>query len=241
METLNVFETVENADGCITYYLVNKKGRRVDGAVWDKYPQLQSGVFLTTKTKIFTVLGDEVKSFVADEIYCIINFWIYYKRDRQKYIARLEPLGLKFRYRAETPVSKLGYLSYDGCVFKNGGSWEIYTYSFGVLTIDERIPNVTVTRDKIKDIIKSGFSTDYLMTLTSDPYVMREIRQYDTMDMWKESNDDFTSIVSKLSTLTKEYSAEKIGSVLGLRPYIVSVVTQYLEINNFIGKKDTVY
>lgn len=235
MKTLNIFEVEENPNGEITYYLVNKRGKRVDDAEWGDKPDLQSGVFLATNRKIFTVIGDEVKNFVADKIYGIINFWVYYRIGSQDFIARLEPLGLKFRVKAQTSVTQVGYLSYDGCVIKEDNNWNIYNYSFGTLIIDDRKPDVSLTPDKIENLIKAGFTKEYLITLTDDMRIKSCIARYTTMKLWQQSNRDFCEIVAKFSNLIQEYSAEKIGNTLGLRPYIVTVISQYLEINNFIN------
>lgn len=220
------------------YYLLNKRGKRVDGAVWDNEPLLQSGVFLICSNKLYTVLGDVIKDFEADYIYVIINFWVYYKRDGVCYIARLEPIGIKFKLRAETPVEDVGFLSYDGCVVMQGGQWVIYTYSYGCLTEDKTVPDVIVTSDRVIQLLQKGFSTHYLSYLArfdDDIKVKQMLTIYNTFDVWKQTNMDFVKIIKKLSELTGDYSVEQIGSIIGLKSYIVSVIMQYLEIKDFVN------
>lgn len=238
MEILNVFEFKEEEG---IYYLLNRKGKRVPNAEWSMSPMLQSGVFLATYDKVFTVLGDEVKNLEADEIYAIINFWAYYRRGAQKYIARLEPLGLKFRIKVETPVEEVGFLSHDGCVIKNNGGWEIYNYDFGTLMHDNTIPDVNLTVDKVTDLLKKGFTAEYLTYLAQnndDTAVIDVLSFANTLAAWEKTNHDFCKVIIKLSELIGDYSAEEIGSILGLKPYIISVITQYLEINNFVSSTD---
>lgn len=238
METLNVFEYDEEAE---LYYLINKRGKRVPYAEWAACPRLQSGVFLVTYDKVFTVLGDEVKSLEADEVFAIINFWVYYRKGGQKYIARLEPLGLKFRIKVETPVDEVGFLSHEGCVIQNNGEWEIYNYDFGTLIRDTTVPDVSVTANKVNDLLKKGFTAKYLMYLVQDigdTAVLGLLEYANTLGAWEKANQDFYRVIVKLSELIGDYSAEEIGSILGLKPYIVSVITQYLEINNFVSSTE---
>lgn len=220
------------------YYLLSKRGKRVDGAVWDNEPLIQSGVFLICGNKLYTVLGDIVKDFEADIIHAIINFWVYYRRDGVDYVARLEPIGIKFKARAETQVEDVGFLSYDGCVVMQGGQWVIYTYSYGCLTEDKTIPDVTVTSDKIEALLQKGFTTHYLSYLVrfdDDIRTKQALTIYNTFEVWKRTNMDFVKIVRKLSELAGDYSAEQIGSIIGLKSYIVSVIMQYLEIKDFVN------
>lgn len=240
METLRIFE--QDEDG-IYYFLVNKRGVRVPDAVWDYCPKLQSGVFLATTDKVFTVLGDQIKNLVADQIFAIINFWVYYRRGSQKYIARLEPLGLKFRIKVETPVEDVGFLSHDGCVIWDGAEWIIYNYDFGTLIVDETLPDVQITKAKVYELLKKGFSERYLLHLVgnTDDISLKELLSCGkTFLAWEDANQDFHKVVVKLSELIDEYSADQIGSILGLKPYIVSVITQYLEIYNFVSSDDVV-
>ncbi len=238
METLSVFE-YNDEDGI--YYLVNKRGRRIPDAEWTTRPRLQSGVFLATYNKVFTVLGDEVKSLNADEVFAIINFWVYYRRGGQRFIARLEPLGLKFRIKVETPVDDVGFLSHEGCVIQSEGEWLIYTYDFGTLIQDESVPDVQITVSKVNELLKKGFSERYLSYLvqdTNDMTLINTLSHGNTFTAWESANEDFHKIIVKLSELIGDYSAEEIGSILGLKPYIVSVITQYLEIYNFVSSND---
>lgn len=237
MTSLNIFECEEDlATNAKTYHLVNKRGRRVEGAQWTEEPTLQSGVFLTTDNQVFTVLGDTVK-LEADKVYAIINFWVYYCRNGQDYVARLEPLGLKFRLKVEKPVESVGYLSHDGCVIMENSVWNIYNYSFNTLILDNTVPQVSVTHDKVYDILKMGFTVDYLKYLvgTDDTVTLDSINKYDTLSAWKDSNKDFNKVVVKLSEVMDKYSPEQLGSILGLKSYIISVLIQYLEIYDFVS------
>lgn len=234
METLNIFEYEDE-----TYYLVNKRGRRVPGAEWVARPRLQSGVFLATSDKLFTVLGDEVK-LNASEILAIINFWVYYRKGPQRYIARLEPLGLKFRIKVETAVDDVGFLSHEGCVVLVNSEWLIYNYDFGTLIQDSTVPDVQITVPKIWDLLKKGFTEPYLLHLakdTLDMTLVRALNEGKTDAAWDAANEDFHKIIIKLSELIDDYSAEEIGSILGLKTYIVSVIAQYLEIYDFVSEK----
>lgn len=235
METLNVFEHDEET-GFV--YLVNRRGKRVPGAEWTQTPRLQSGVFLATYDKVFTVLGDEVNKLETDEVYAIINFWVYYRRGGQRYIARLEPLGLKFRVKAETPVEDVGFLSHEGCVIQSNGEWEIYNYAFGTLQRDVTVPDVQLSASQVYELLKKGFTDKYLIYLASmksDMSSIQALSSANTLSAWEDANKDLYTVIVRLSELIGEYSAEQLGTILGLKPYIISIIMQYLEINNFIG------
>lgn len=235
MGTLKIFEvdTEENV-----YYLLNKRGRRVPDAQWNTIPRLQSGVFIATKNKIFTVLGEEVKGLEADTIFSIMNFWVYYERGEQKYISRLEPLGLKFRLKVETPIDEVGFLSHDGCVVKIDGRFIIYNYEFGTLIEDTTKPDVSFGQD-VTELLQLGFTVSYLRYLSNELGLginLSNLTEYDTLCAWETANDDFTKIVMRLSEIMDSYTPSQLGQILGLRPYIISVITQYLEVNNFIAE-----
>lgn len=220
-----------------TYQLLNKRGKLVNGVIWESEPQILSGVFLICKNKLYTVLGEPVGDFNADYILNIINFWVYYIRDGISYIARLEPMGLKFKAKAETPVQDVGYLSYDGCVVMQNGEWVIYNYSFGTLIEDKTIPDVDITSDVVVTLLQKGFTTSYLTYLSQnngDELLQQTLMLYDTNDIWRQTNIDFIKMLKKLSELTETYTVEQIGNVIGLKSYVVSVIMQYLEIKDFL-------
>ena len=134
-------------------------------------------------------------------------------------------------------VEDVGYLSHDGCVIKENGVWNIYTYSFNTLVLDTTKPNVVLEESKLKSIIKMGFTIQYLIYLCNElgkHYLMHALQRLSTSELWDEANLDFYKVVIKLSELVDEYSAEDIGRMLHLQSYIVSVISSYLEIYDFI-------
>lgn len=223
------------------YQLLNRRGKPVKDAYWTEKPKLRSGLFLICESKLFTVLGDEVDltDMHHSRIINIINFWIIVQCDNHLAIARLESVGLKFRVKCITAVKEIGYLSYDGCVIKINNDWEIYNYSFGTLTVDDTKPIVSFTSEQIVSLLLSGFSTEYLSYLAisnNDALLAREISMYSTMSYWNKANEEFIDIINKISSLVDQYSPDRIGQIMGLRPYVITVLQQYMSIRDFLSE-----
>jgi len=217
------------------YHLVDRRGREVKGAYWEEIPQILSGVFVIKNSEVYTVIGDIVKNLEADKVLNIINFWVYYIRDGKQYVSRLEPLGLKFKAKSEIEIEQIGFLSHNGCVVMQHGEWVIYQADFGVLTKDSSTPHVTITADSVINIIKKGFTTEYIKTLVdeNDYETLSVIKRVNVNELWSIANKDFINMIKKLYELTDTYSTERIGDSMGLKPHVVSVLMQYLEIKDF--------
>lgn len=181
-------------------------------------PHIVSGLFLVSEdnTQLYTILGDIVQLPEGAVIVDVINFWLLYELQGCLYISYLENNGLTFYLNAEMSIQTYGLLTSRGCIVKKNDEWITYVYDFDIIR-DYRDPNTPNEDISMEDLIKVGFSLEYIEYLFNKHIELsteiKELRmQADTL---------LYNQIMELVELSKLYSPKELSQGLDFPEYMV--------------------
>lgn len=229
-ETGMIFET---GDG---YTLIDASGKPLPGVRWaNGQPEIMSYVFLKhsepRRDRLYTIIGNEVSNLDCDRILYVLNFWVIFTKKGQKYIGRLEPVGMQFTCKSQMAIEDCGLLNLNGCAVKIDGEWKVYKYLMHLVEQANKV-SYRIAPENLQGLLSDGFTASYLTYLCSEFGVQCSITSDDQIRAWRSTNQKAITVLKKIAELYKDCTASQISKALDLKQYLVSVLRYYISIKN---------
>lgn len=225
---MNNTELLVKEDDC--FCLKTFKGKQTVER-FNNCPNIKCGLFIVSEDcrRLYTVLGDKIEIPEDSTIINIINFWIIYKIDNHMYISYLDARGMTFELHSYLSIDDYGLLSTKGCTVLINKKWKTYKYDFEFIE-DYREVKFDDKDINLNDLIKSGFSLNYIKYLNNNGLLnlnTESIEKINQLQLINEHNKALFDELRSLNTLIKSYSREEIESVMDYPEYLINIFIEY--------------
>lgn len=218
------------------YHLVGRTGLVVPGVVWKTKPELFSYLFFVhhsnNTSRIFTILGEEVRGCEGIQVLAILHFWIVYTQAGKICISKLAQVGTGFELGPIYMIEDYGCLGHDELILKHQGIWKqfLYTNNLNFIRVVPWLPNVIP--EQIDPMMEKGFSYSFIKDNCTNLGIPCNITKSSEVAAYTRANAKEKTIFKQMSQLAGTYSASDLISALGLSPMIMYVLEYYQKLKD---------